>query len=97
MATSLFPIKGDINAQVTSGTDKKLFSYNEVANGIKKDPIRKKVIVVYVAVIGGRMIPMASEVLKGDLILNFNWNGSEISSDNYDLKLLDCKQHLQVS
>ncbi|CAZ95057.1 glycoside hydrolase family protein [Zobellia galactanivorans] len=37
---------------------------------------------------GGGLKPVASKVVKGDLEVTFIWDGSEIGSSNYDLKIL---------
>ncbi|WP_111708880.1 FAD-dependent oxidoreductase [Lutibacter citreus] len=62
LAAGLFPIMGDITAQTSSSSDKRLFNWNEGVEGIKGDPIRRKTLNVDVAVIGGGMSGISAAV-----------------------------------
>ncbi|WP_298365782.1 FAD-dependent oxidoreductase [uncultured Lutibacter sp.] len=62
LAAGLFPIMGDITAQTSSSSDKRLFNWNEGVEGIKGDPIRRKILNVDVAVIGGGMSGISAAV-----------------------------------
>ncbi|NJB83686.1 FAD-dependent oxidoreductase [Wenyingzhuangia aestuarii] len=62
VAASLFPFMGDIHAQTSTGNNKDLFLGNEKGKGLKTDPIRKKVLEVDVAVIGGGMSGISAAV-----------------------------------
>ncbi|QVY65584.1 FAD-dependent oxidoreductase [Polaribacter sp. Q13] len=62
LAASLFPIMGDISAQ-TSNSKNGLFKEEEILRKtLKKDPIRKKIVNVDVAVIGGGMSGISAAV-----------------------------------
>ncbi|MCL7762986.1 FAD-dependent oxidoreductase [Polaribacter sp. Z014] len=62
LAASLFPIMGDISAQ-TSNSKNGLFKEEEtLRKTLKKDPIRKKIVNVDVAVIGGGMSGISAAV-----------------------------------
>ncbi|SDW30452.1 FAD dependent oxidoreductase [Lutibacter oricola] len=62
LAAGLFPIMGDITAQTSSSSDKRLFNWNEGVEGIKGDPVRRKTLNVDVAVIGGGMSGISAAV-----------------------------------
>lgn len=62
LAAGLLPIVGEMNAQTSLDTDKRLLNWNQVGSGDIKDPIRKKTIDTDVVVIGAGMSGISAAV-----------------------------------
>ncbi|SDR70182.1 FAD dependent oxidoreductase [Polaribacter sp. KT25b] len=62
VAASIFPIIGDISAQTSNSTNVLFKEEKALRETLKKDPIRRKTLVVDVAVIGGGMSGISAAV-----------------------------------